>query len=259
MLLFGDIDLNIPRPRVDISFTMSTQTDNAAPDAKVAHELANLIDGSLRNVGLALAEARDACPHDDLTKRLEAAHAGLQQMATLLRRFRREQRATAALHHHDGDLRAAVDHAIRLLTPVAAAHGVMIEVDIADHAAALPAGPMYPVVANALRNAIDAIAADPDRDDLLAGSVELSLRAGDDELHLEITDNGPGIADAMLDERGDVRAGVTTRAEGFGIGLTLAADVAAALDGRWDLAPRRPRGATFTFTCPTRTLQRHGG
>src|SRR4051812_29047992 len=70
------------------------------PAALLAHELANLLDGGLRNLGLALSRLRDAPSHaalspngppadaENLLRRLEAANDAMRQMAALIQRWR---------------------------------------------------------------------------------------------------------------------------------------------------------------------------
>lgn len=245
---------------------MSISSDNSTAhrsDTKLAHELANLIDGSLRNMGLALSNLRDEeagyAVDDALMQRLEAANGGLEQMAIILRRWMREHRTIASLHQRHGNLAGAVEHAARLLRPVAAAHGVSLQINVDDDAADLPAGPLYPVIANALRNAIDSIASNTARSLTVPDRVSLQCTLHDEQLQLTITDTGPGVSDLLLDMRGDVRTGVTTKPDGYGIGLTVAADIAASLGGEWSLTSNPSRGATFTLTCLATNLQSAAG
>ena len=81
--------------------------DSQPSPARLVHELANLLDGSLRNVGLAMSDLSDVveAPHkssdaidDALLQHLDIAQSGMQQMAPLLRRWMHLNRHPHSLH-----------------------------------------------------------------------------------------------------------------------------------------------------------------
>src|SRR3954471_853123 len=85
------------------------------------------------------------------------------------------------------------------------------------------------------------------------GKVELRAVAFDDELRLEVSDNGPGIPDAQLPhlferfwqgESGDLR--------GMGVGLSIAKAIVEAHEGRIGVSSTGA-GTTFFFTLPRTT------
>jgi len=135
----------------------SENTKPAGSDA-LAHELANLLDGSLRHLGLAISKLREPTPEtgDDLLPRLEAANTAMQQMAKLIHRWMRADQTPGRLFDQMRTIGEAVQHAVTLMAPAASMRDIEVRVTLQREAAQLPAGPIYPVIANALRNSIEA-------------------------------------------------------------------------------------------------------
>jgi signal transduction histidine kinase len=233
-----------------------------APDApesgpQLAHELANLLDGSLRNVGLVLGTLRDSARagqpvvpiDDDLIQRLETVSTGLRQMADLIHRWMGWQHEAAWQHHDTRTLRQIIDHATRLLQPAAMSRRINIAVSISDDAANLPAASVYPILANSLRNGIEAIAGDPNRPEA-PGTIQVGAAIVQGALELTIADNGPGICPTLLDESGQFRFGMTSKPNGHGLGLSLCRDIAARLGGALLISNRSPRGTELRLRMP---------
>jgi C4-dicarboxylate-specific signal transduction histidine kinase len=223
---------------------------------RVAHEMANLLDGSLRNLGLAIHSLREpidaqdqaAASDDALLDRLEATDHAMKQMVSLVNQLR-SGGATPADFGRTQTLAEAVDHAIHLLQPAADASGTALRVKFEPAAARQPVGPLYPVILNILRNSLEAIETTP-TDHREPPWVEITGQVQRDMLTLRITDNGPGLDDTLFDDHGVFRFGVTTRADGHGIGLQLARETVAALQGTLDLKNTHPHGLRLTLSLP---------
>ncbi len=221
--------------------------------ARLAHELANLLDGSLRNLGLAISSLGDSSqPSDKLEHRLQVANAAMHHMAELIHRWMRSSRSPGDLYHQPRMLEETVDHAVRLLTPAAALRQIDIRVNLDPGTAALHAGPIYPVVANALRNSIEAIDRGADASD--PPVIEIAARLDDGHVELTVTDTGPGLDPALTDEAGRFKFGTTTKPSGHGLGLGLCRDIAREMGGSIELANREPRGAVLTFRYPVQNI-----
>jgi two-component system CitB family sensor kinase len=116
-------------------------------------------------------------------------------------------------------------------------------------AARLPAAALFPVLANGLRNSIEAISADPARGEK-PGVIEIAAQVQTGQVRLAITDNGPGLDRAAFDTGGIFRFGKTTKPDGHGLGLSLCRDIAANLGGALRLTNRDDGGALLTLTYP---------
>jgi signal transduction histidine kinase len=222
---------------------------------ELLHELSNLLDGSLRNVGLALkriapedgprAMALDGRADHQALTHLKTADAALRQMADLLGRWRddagRDRPATC--REREATLGEVVDQAVGLLRPVAEERGIALEVEVESAVVDLPLGVVYPVVVNALRNAIEAIDGE--------GRVSVTAEADGAAVEIVISDDGPGVAtDLPRDSEGLVLAGRTTKAGGQGLGLAISRDLVRGLGGWLRLIDRPTGGAALIIHLP---------
>lgn len=91
---------------------------------------------------------------------------------------------------------------------------------------------------------------------LAGGSVSVSAQQNGDELHIAVSDTGPGIPEA---EQGRIfepffRSREQTRfPQGMGLGLSIARDLAEAHGGRLELQSESGKGSTFTLIVPIGT------
>jgi len=95
------------------------------------------------------------------------------------------------------------------------------------------------VLVNLLQNAIEALAGQPDP------RLAIRFDAREEEVRLIVTDNGPGIAPDVADRLFTPFA--TSRANGLGLGLVIAQDIATEFGGSLRLEPSE-RGACFVVT-----------
>ncbi len=96
------------------------------------------------------------------------------------------------------------------------------------------------VLANVLRNAANASP--------VGGTVDLSVRIVDSEVHFCVTDDGPGVAPEIADTMFEPFASTTNG--GTGLGLAISAYVMQMLSGRINYRKLADRGACFTVTLP---------
>ena len=99
------------------------------------------------------------------------------------------------------------------------------------------------VVLNILRNAIEAFEGPDER------KIHITTQAtGPRQVHVDIRDNGPGLARAIADD--PFRPFQTTKADGLGIGLAISRTIIDAHGGRlWAESPQEG-GAVFHFSLP---------
>ena len=283
--------------------------------ARLAHELANLLDGGLRNMSVVLAALRSAgegeagtaggdgarsaakpttsgnasnpggyegdgfpgageiagpgsasgsaaapVPDAETIARLESVDRAMRQMALLVRRWTDRRPAAMRLGDAPRELKTTIEHAVALLRPVAAEREIEIEIEVDESLGPQPAGPLYTIVANAVRNSIEAFGraamcgeGDHDHEGEAPNEhrrVSIDARCEGGMVVLTVRDNGPGLEPAMFDADGEVRFGATTRADGHGLGLALCHEIAGSLGGTLTLANRRPRGAELTLQYP---------
>ncbi len=100
------------------------------------------------------------------------------------------------------------------------------------------------VLVNLLRNAIDALALDPDG----KGKITITTKTSDELVEVRVEDNGPGISDGVtLFNSFD-----TQKTDGMGLGLSICRTIVKANDGAIWYEPTETSGARFCFTLQRR-------
>lgn len=223
----------------------------------LTHELANLIDSTLRYVSLAKARiicAPNFAAEAATAQQLDAASAGLQRMGELVHAAMQPCAGWLAQVSAQGlSLRDAIEHALDVLRPFAAERLVVLEMQCSDRVAEAPAGPLYTVVSNGLRNAIEACGR--------TGRVRIEADIlptpnGRGEVRIDITDDGPGPSEDASEHA--FKPGFTTKPGNTGLGLALCDEIVRQLGGLVALEPRgsdgdpaQSRGARLSVRCPT--------
>ncbi|MCC6676990.1 MAG: HAMP domain-containing histidine kinase [Phycisphaerales bacterium] len=219
---------------------------------RLAHELNNLLDGSIRNVGLARRAIEDRGPGgageglDDIKRRLDTATFALERMADLVHASMQggSQPLGSPLLNQAPPITIgeAASHAVEVVRPEAQEHRVALAVEIDEAAFGIPAGPLYPVLLNGVRNALEAIGRSGG-----IGRVVVQVRRGQAPdpakdarrwVEIDIIDDGEGPpqgrpADAVFE------AGFTTKETGGGLGLAVSRDLVKQAGGTIELR-RRP-------------------
>ncbi len=202
----------------------------------VAHELRSLVDGTRRRVGLATRALGAATPESipDARRQLQDVLAALDRMSGLLRDAMIASPGvigSPSLGCYEAvSLGEATRHAVAVVEPIAALDEITIRVQIDPSASATPVGPLYPILLNGLRNAIEAIASlreepgDPAPRGLIV--ISAGIQPGG-VLLVRIEDDGPG----PVDDRDPFTHGYTTKQEGTGLGLSITRSIVDRLAG----------------------------
>lgn len=227
------------------------------------HELAGLLDGSARFLRLARRELKDGTlttvTAAAALSHLGAAESALQTMAAMIERTRERShdRPDPCYIVAPQPVHIAIDAAIAHTQHLAAEHGIRIDTDIEISALSAPPLPLYPIIANALRNAIESHRASQTQDCPNPG-IKIYAAVRDEPAHLDlsIVDNGPGIGeDLRRDPRLAFALGYTTRSGGSGIGLALCEDIVESLGGSICLEENEAgSGAVLRIRIPIRSV-----
>jgi two-component system, OmpR family, sensor histidine kinase TctE len=225
------------------------------------HELAGLLDGSTRFLRLALRELKsdqfNAIGAAAAINHLGAAESALNTMAQMVDRSREaaNDRQHPTYMVAPQPVHTAIDAAVAHNQYLAAEHGVQIAIDIEVSALKCPPLPLYPIVSNAIRNAVEAHASElgepPKGHDRYIRIHARSDEGNTPVLILEISDNGPGLCEELAaDPQLALSLGYSNRPHGSGVGLSLCADIVASLGGTLSIRPGASRGAIIQARIP---------
>ncbi len=182
---------------------------------------------------------------DDLTPLVEGTLAGAERVRDLvqdLRRFSSGQRGEPV----DFDLAHVVATAVQWV-----AKGMREDCPVALHVPPGPVafrghpGPLQQVVMNLVQNALDAVAGAP------KPAVEVALANAGNAVHLEVRDNGPGIATADLGRIFDPFFTTKPIGEGTGLGLSISYGIVTDHGGQLEAENRPGGGAVFRMILPS--------
>jgi two-component system, LuxR family, sensor kinase FixL len=145
-------------------------------------------------------------------------------------------------------IRSLLDGALALAATQLAANSITVALDARDDLPLLEgdAVQLQEVILNLLRNAAEAIVGAQRTD----GRIAVSARSLDTPGRIEISvaDNGPGIAAAVQERL--FHPLTTSKTDGLGLGLSIAASIIEAHGGRIWLAAADPGATEFRFTLP---------
>jgi signal transduction histidine kinase len=241
----------------------------------LTHELANLLDGSLRVIGLARrsldtsnSQSGPVCP-EILARHLATVTAAMIQMAELVRESSLTVSDSGLLSMRSGfgatsSVSEAIRHAVDVMSPLAEEFTISVDHDIAPGLENVVAGPIFVVVTNALRNSIESIQRNASR----ASGGEIHVRAWMQPgktghcITIEVLDNGEGLGRNSTHTASSsdhlsqsvFSLGFTTKPGNSGIGLSLCRDIVHQLGGTVELRnrPRDPqsgRGGAVLSVC----------
>lgn len=225
------------------------------------HELAGLLDGSTRFLRLAQrvlkGEALNAVSAAAAINHLGAAESALNTMAQMIERSRAaaDDRPYPTFIVAPQPIHTAIDAAVAHTQHLASEYGVQFAVDIEVSALKSPPLPLYPVISNAIRNAIESHATERhDEQSQHDPYIRIHARAEDEQdphLIVEISDNGPGLSpDLAADPKLALSLGYTNRPHGSGVGLAICADIVSSLSGTLEIRSGATRGVTLRVRIP---------
>jgi signal transduction histidine kinase len=251
------------------------QDPSASPEAAdhltaLAHELGNMLDGSMRWLGL-IAESLSETGRDgkEAYDRLEitrdqvlSVHSQLERMSGIVDVAMRGKATGIGSPLLGGDvavsLGEAIDHAVDVVTAHARVYNTRIELDIDREAGLTHAGPLYSVILNGLQNAIESIARCTQDDEDAHGLIQLSAKIVEDLgqrwIVIEIIDDGHGLP-LSSDQEWPFRHGFTIKGEGGGVGLSICRRLVHEAGGSIELVAREDRkgeqreGAILRIRC----------
>ena len=214
--------------------------------AAIIHELTQPIEAILHNAeaGQMMLEAGTLAPAEmrqileDIRRIDMRAGDIIQWMRGMLRT--REFQTTAV------DVNAFTRETLTIVTPVAAAKGVRVELDLDGDLAPIVGDRIHlqQVLLNVLLNGIDATAAMPPERRCL----RVRTAKTDEHVEVSVRDAGHGIPDDAMSQI--FEPFYTTKGEGMGVGLSIARTIVEAHGGSMAARNNPEGGATVWFSVP---------
>lgn len=220
---------------------------NAELDAfasRVAHDLV----APLAPLRGSLTLARRQSPDPAVKELLALAESSTARMSELVDGLLRFCRAGRPSENACGALDVAVSTILLEQSQVAAAAGVRLERQLDERVSVpVPLNLLQSIAQNLLSNAVKYTAG------TVNAEVKVLVRGGVNEALLEVTDNGPGMSDVVVQQlfRPFFRAPEVRGLPGFGLGLATTRRLVEAHGGRLDVrsAPGRGTRVTVSFPC----------
>jgi two-component system NtrC family sensor kinase len=147
------------------------------------------------------------------------------------------------------DLKKFVPEVVSMVTKKAQVNGIELVQDMGPNPAQVNADPgqLQQVVLNLLNNAFDAAT---ELHGVQDGQVRVSLEAGDQDIRLNVTDNGAGISPENLERIFTPFFTTKPVGKGTGLGLPVCFGIVDKMGGTIEVSSQPGRGATFSVVLP---------
>jgi signal transduction histidine kinase len=180
----------------------------------------------------------------EIAEVVEESLVGLDRIGRIVEGLLRFSRAPA-VEMSRVDVNQIVDEAIRLAV-LHRSQSVVVEVSLAEELPQLLAfaDRLVQVVLNLLLNAKQALC---ERDD---GQIRVETGLAGGAVEIRIRDNGPGVAEDLLERIFDPFFTTRSPGEGTGLGLSIAFDIVREHGGSLEVGPAPGGGALFTARLP---------
>ena len=215
--------------------------------ASIAHEINQPMGAILTNVDAALILLASGQPYEtEFGEILRDIREDNMRAAEIIRHIRSLARKQG-FEIEDFDVNEIVGSTAKLAQPIARRRGATV-VTACGHVPHVSADPIHvkQVLLNLMLNAMDAMAARPAGERTLA--ITTCASPAMDSVVVSVRDSGSGIAPDLAERIFD--SFFTTKADGMGLGLSIARSLVVAQGGRIWAENNPDCGATFSFTLP---------
>ncbi len=216
------------------------RAERLAAIGEVAAELAHEIRNPLAGIQIAFSNLRREIDDQHQCERMELIGSELKRLARLLNDMLDQGRHSpeAATDFNA----AALIRDLLALTRYQIAESIQLEIDAPDSLPVhLPESGIRQALLNLILNAAEALDGGP-------GLICIRARADREGLHIDVSDNGPGFSQEMLDY--GIRPFRTSRQRGTGLGLAMVQRFIKDAGGTIKLCNQQPHGACVTLLLP---------
>lgn len=211
--------------------------------ARLAHEIRNPLSSLDIHLQLLDEDLSTLVPatREQLNPRLEIIRGELHRLERIVDNFLRLA-GPSALDLEKVEIARTVNHVCGLLRPEAAAREIELVAEVESELPTMTADPvrLTQALMNLVINAMQAVEK--------KGRIEVSVRRAEGAILVQVRDDGPGIPPEKLGSIFDPY--FTTKAEGSGLGLWIAQQIATAHGGSLQAQNGPNRGAVFAMLLP---------
>lgn len=217
--------------------------------AGLAHEVGNPIAAILGMQDLLLQGGLSVGEQRDFLTRMQRETERINNIVRNLLQFARPGSGPAqTVSTQPGDVAAALEDTVELLTPQKALAEIELSVEVPDALPAVLLGreQLVQVFLNLLLNAADACAASGAE----SKSIRVRANLNQSDVVVEVEDTGPGVASDVLDRLFEPFVTTKEIGHGTGLGLAVCRGLVEAVGGTITLDPEYAGGARFRVTLP---------
>jgi signal transduction histidine kinase len=241
----GRAELELDRMQADLRTALHSRARLAALGeavAKINHDLRNMLTGA-QIASERLAASKDPKVSQALPRLERALDRAVRLASDVLAYGKTQEPAPEIRNLPFGPAVDAAAEEARL-----SEDGVRLvsEVGPRDQVNADP-DQLHRILVNLMRNAREAIEHQPERSE--AGAIRVSLAQIDGASVVRVADNGPGVPELLRERLFQAFTG-SSRADGAGLGLAIARELALGHGGDLSLAETGPQGAVFELRLP---------
>ncbi len=204
----------------------------------IAHEFNNPLDGVIRYTNLSLEHLKD----DDVVRGylLEVKH-GLNRMVNIVRSLLACSRNSKPTMQ-EIDVHLSIEQVISSVSSEILHKNISLKKNFDAHIPKITDLGIELVIANLLRNAIDAV----DRN----GNISITTKFYDNQVKIQMSDSGCGFASDLAEKIFEPFYTTKDIDKGCGLGLTIVHEIIKSYNGKIDIKSAPQKGSTFTVFIP---------
>jgi len=209
--------------------------------AGLAHEIGNPLAALIGLQDLLIAGGLEVHEQRDFLARMRSETERIHRILRDLLAFARPPAKSSA---EPGDIARAIHDTATLIAPQRAMHDVRLLLDVPETLPRVTLGneQLMQVLLNLVLNAADAVGTH--------GEISVSASAHTDTVELRVTDNGPGVSEAMQQRLFEPFATTKDPGKGTGLGLAVCRGLVEAAGGSIRLDTAHAPGARFVVSLP---------
>jgi signal transduction histidine kinase len=213
--------------------------------AGVAHEIGNPLAAIRGMLDLMLAGDLDRAEEKEFVSRLQRETERIHRTIRDLLDFSRHEPETTPRVESSASIAEVVEDTVKLVDRQSRFREIQLALDL-DEALPRVRGDherLRQLLLNLLFNAADALAGE--------GTIEIRATGSNGNVHLVVSDDGPGVDTEILDQVFDPFVTTKPAGQGTGLGLAVCYTIVERLGGTIHVENRASGGATFEVSLPT--------